>query len=293
MCVCGGGGCWHGFSQNIPFFCSRMVVFSGAFGLRITAYGERRSHVASFVFTPLSLSPSLLVRTAAINCLFFPLLLLLFLASVNSNESSEGRLLRRFLTMAQARKSPPLSASSSFSSPPPPAKSVRVASFAAATAASVVCSLSSMGRGDGGNASTGASTDADPKANANAKPDANALKANKIGSGKPSDKAVVGVASAGATVGVSNRATGQEEWDGDGAVGPQVVRAFINYFSKEVGSAKVNFFFFFFSGVPCHATPSLAYMYLPRTCVMETITIEGAIQATILRLFVQLVGSRR
>eukprot|EP00904_Undaria_pinnatifida_P014001 jgi/Undpi1/9731/HiC_scaffold_27.g12187.m1 len=157
----------------------------------------------------------------------------IFFELMLDERTREGRLLRRFLTMAQARKSPPLSASSSFSSPPPPAKSVRVASFAAATAASVVCSLSSMGRGDGGNASTDASTDADPKANANAKPDANALKANKIGSGKPSDKAVVGVASAGATVGVSNRATGQEEWDGDGAVGPQVVRAFINYFSKE------------------------------------------------------------
>lgn len=41
-------------------------------------------------------------------------------------------------------------------------------------------------------------------------------------------------AAAAATVKASKRAGGEVEWGGDGAVGPQVVRAFVNYFSKEV-----------------------------------------------------------
>ena len=40
---------------------------------------------------------------------------------------------------------------------------------------------------------------------------------------------------------VSKRAGGEEEWEGDGAVGPQVVKAFINYFSQEVGEQKKAF----------------------------------------------------
>lgn len=109
---------------------------------------------------------------------------------VSSGVHREGRLLRRFLTMAQAKKSPP---SLSCSSAEPPAKTVRANSLAAA-ARGVVSSISLKGSG---------SADA---------------------TARTSDRRTE-VASQG----------GGDEWEGDGAVGPRVVQAFINYFSKEVG----------------------------------------------------------
>lgn len=113
-------------------------------------------------------------------------------------------MLRRFLTMARGRKSPP----SSYSSVPPAKKNAsRSSTFSAAAAAAAATAATATAAAVAGISSQRSKGVEDGK--------------DKV-SGRTPEGGVI----------VKRRAG--DEWDGDGAVGPQVVKAFINYFAREV-----------------------------------------------------------
>lgn len=186
----------------------------------------------------------------------------------DQKQNREGRLLRRFLTMAQAKKSP--AASSAAVRPRRPAArhiepdpksgpaaglGARVGHIAGA-AVGAFSALRARARGgaSGHNASGQAAGEA---SSAGADRAANGGAVGRGASGGPgSSSAGAGPArttrwwSAAAAAAAVETAAGEtgaggsggkgpevevEEEDWDGSVGPQVVKAFINYFSKEVG----------------------------------------------------------
>ncbi|CAM9488081.1 unnamed protein product [Ectocarpus sp. 12 AP-2014] len=144
----------------------------------------------------------------------------------------EGRLLRRFLTMAQANKSPP--------PPPPPPPS---SSNPARETTTMPWSFSGDATGTGGKtttlATTAASMFSSMRRRAARGSNAGGGSSVKAGDDKTRGGAVStagrepgSVTAASATVGKTGAITGDSE-EGEGPVGPQVVKAFINYFSKE------------------------------------------------------------
>ncbi|CAN0103492.1 unnamed protein product, partial [Ectocarpus sp. 12 AP-2014] len=144
----------------------------------------------------------------------------------------EGRLLRRFLTMAQANKSPP--------PPPPPPPS---SSNPAKKTTAMPWSFAGDATGTGGKTTTLATTAASMFSSMRRR----AARGSNAGGGpsvKAGDDKTRGgavntagrepgsVTAASATVGKTGAIPGDSE-EGEGPVGPQVVKAFINYFSKE------------------------------------------------------------
>ncbi|CAN0052308.1 unnamed protein product, partial [Ectocarpus fasciculatus] len=162
-----------------------------------------------------------------------------FFELVLDERNREGRLLRRFLTMAQAKKSPPPPP------PPPPSSSsnpakktampwsssgdaagtgVKTATTLATTAAGMFSSM--RRRAARGSSAAGASGGASVKVGD--KKTGGAAKTASPSAGREPGSATSSSATVGKTGGVT-----RDSEEGDGAVGPQVVKAFINYFSKE------------------------------------------------------------
>ncbi|CBJ30986.1 hypothetical protein Esi_0227_0036 [Ectocarpus siliculosus] len=146
----------------------------------------------------------------------------------------EGRLLRRFLTMAQADKSPP---------PPPPPPPPPSSSNPAKKTTTMSWSSSGGATGTGGKATTLATTAASMfssmrrrAARGSNASGGSSVKAgddkNGAGAAKTTGREPGSATTASATVGKTGAVTGDGE-EGEGPVGPQVVKAFINYFSKE------------------------------------------------------------